>query len=161
MAKSHNHEEHLDSFYRSEGRHLLEKVVLLQALEKKFGVDVRETVKEERARLVQSQWERIADQASSILIMDLVDTLWEPLKQRGIVAYEVATNDEKKTCLKVTRCLFAQLVEELKIPKDWGYDLYCQDDEYMVKGFNEEMEFSRSTTLMEGYDCCNHCYRLV
>ncbi len=162
MAENHySREEQLDSFYRSERRHLLEKVVILQVLVKKFGMNVRETVKGERARLVQSQWKKIAEQTAGILIKDLIETLWEPLKQKGIVSYEVTSNDEKKICIKVTQCLFARLVEELNIPKDWGYDLYCQDDEYMVKGFNEEMVFSRSMTLMEGHDYCNHCYHLI
>ncbi|TFH07921.1 MAG: hypothetical protein E4H14_07485 [Candidatus Thorarchaeota archaeon] len=52
------------------------------------------------------------------------------------------------------------IIIRLKPSRDWGYSLYCVDDEYMVMGFNPKMEFTRSKTLMEGHDCCNHCYRL-
>lgn len=153
--------EGLETFYHSEKRHLREKVAIFHALEKKFGVGVRELVKEERAKSIRSQWSEIAKQTSGISIKDLIETLWDPLQQKGIVHYEVIETKETKTRLKVTSCLFARLVKELNIPRDWGYDLYCSDDEHMVRGFNQRMKFIRSKTLMEGHDCCDHCYQMT
>jgi len=154
-------EEWLESFYQSEKRHLMEKATILYALEKNFGVGVREIVREERAKSVHSQWIAIAKQTAGTSIKDLIETLWAPLQQKGILRYEVIETKEEKTCLKVTSCLFARLAEELNIPSDWGYDLYCSDDEHMVRGFNQRMKFSRSKTLMEGHDCCDHCYHMT
>jgi len=154
-------EEQLEDFYRSEKRHLREKVLLLCALEKRFGMDVRDIVREERAKSVETQWNAIAQQTASASIKDLIEILWEPMRQRGIVKYNIIESSDGMTCLKVTSCLFAKLVEELNIPIDWGCELYCCDDEQMVKGFNKRMKFSRSKTLMEGHDYCDHCYQMM
>jgi len=154
-------DEQLEDFYRSEKRHLREKVLLLRALEKRFGLDVREIVREERAKSVETQWIALAQQTANASIKDLIEILWEPMRQRGIVKYSVIESDCGMTCLKVTSCLFAELVDELNIPIEWGCELYCCDDEHMVKGFNKRMKFFRSKTLMEGHDCCDHCYQMT
>ena len=160
MKKRNYNEIKLENFYQSEKRHLREKVLLLQALEKEFGIGVRIITREERARSVRSKWEEVAKHAAGVSIKDLIETLWEPLQQKGIVQYKIISLEDERTCLEVKSCLFAKIVEELNIPNTWGYDLYCSDDEHIVKGFNQNIEFSRSKTLMENYDCCNHCYRM-
>jgi predicted ArsR family transcriptional regulator len=152
--------EELVLFYRSEKRHLQEKVLLLQALEKEFGPRVREIVLKERAETTRFQWVDIAKETHGISVKDMIETLWAPMLKRGLVTYDIEEATDGQTCLKVTSCIFARIVEELNIPRDWGFSLYCVDDEHMVKGFNPKMEFTRSKTLMEGHDCCNHCYRL-
>ncbi|MFW9789019.1 MAG: L-2-amino-thiazoline-4-carboxylic acid hydrolase, partial [Candidatus Thorarchaeota archaeon] len=35
---------------------------------------------------------------------------------------------------------------------------FCNEDEHIVAGFNPSIKFSRTKTLMEGHDCCDHCY---
>lgn len=150
----------LELFRRSEKRHLQEKVLLLQALEKEFGPRVREIVLKERAASTKSEWEDIAMETNDIQVKDMIETLWEPMLKRGFVKYDIEEIDDSRICLKVTSCLFAEIVVDLDIPRDWAFALYCVDDEHMVKGFTPAMEFTRSKTLMEGHDCCNHCYRL-
>ncbi len=82
------------------------------------------------------------------------------MRERGIVDFDKMREDERMTSLGVTKCVFAELVNELGISKEWGYDLFCSDDEHIANGFNPKIKFSRSKTLMEGYDCCDPCYKL-
>ncbi|MBN2228244.1 MAG: L-2-amino-thiazoline-4-carboxylic acid hydrolase [Candidatus Thorarchaeota archaeon] len=156
-----NIDEQLEAFTRSEKRHLKEKFLLLRAMETEFGERVREIIRMERSQSVRSQWEYIGTQVESNSIESLIEILWTPMRQRRIVEYEYGKTKDNGICIKVTRCLFAELVNDLEIPSEWGYDLYCSDDEHMVRGFNSKMEFSRSKTLMQGHECCNHCYRMI
>ena len=68
-------------------------------------------------------------------------------------------NSENEVQMNVTRCIFAEIAQELGI-EEWGFRLYCKDDPHMVEGYNPKMEFKRTKTLMEGDDCCDHWYRL-
>ena len=61
--------------------------------------------------------------------------------------------------MKITRCPFADMAIALG-EEDWGFEFYCMSDYGMVEGFNPEIEFSRSKTLMEGHDCCDHFYKM-
>lgn len=150
----------LEGFIRSERRHLFEKVCLLSAIERRFGYEIRETIRETKANMVLSQWMKVGDELRDRAIRDLMQILWEPMRERGIVDFDKICEDERIISLRVTKCIFAELVIELGISKEWGYDLYCSDDEHIVNGFNPKIKFSRSKTLMEGHDCCNHCYQI-
>ena len=150
----------LEGFIRSEKRHLFEKVCLLNAIEQRFGPEVRESVRETKVNMVLSQWRAIGEEFEERTIHRLMQILWEPMRKRGIVDYDISSEDERRTSLRVTKCVFAELVVNLDISREWGYDLYCCDDEHIVNGFNPEINFSRSKTLMEGNNYCDHCYQL-
>ena len=81
--------------------------------------------------------------------------MWKWVLDEGI-EYEVQDTDEGSQ-FKVTRCPLAEMARELGAA-DWGYICFCADDPPMVAGFNPNMGFRRTKTLMHGDDCCDHFY---
>jgi hypothetical protein len=65
----------------------------------------------------------------------------------------------KEVRFRVTRCLHARAAHELGMAELF-YHLVCVTDPSAIKGFNPGIGFERSTTLMEGADCCDHSYIL-
>ena len=57
--------------------------------------------------------------------------------------------------LKVTECLWAKTFREMGAA-DIGYLLLCHTDYADCQGFNPKITLTRSKTLMQGDDCCNH-----
>ena len=47
------------------------------------------------------------------------------------------------------------------IAADTGYAALCHGDEAWVISFNPKIEFTSTKILMEGHDCCYHCYKLI
>ncbi|MFZ1947881.1 MAG: L-2-amino-thiazoline-4-carboxylic acid hydrolase [bacterium] len=57
--------------------------------------------------------------------------------------------------IKVTECLWAKTFRDLAAG-ELGYLLICHPDYAYCEGFNPRIAMSRSMTLMEGDNCCNH-----
>ena len=58
----------------------------------------------------------------------------------------------------ITRCSYCDMYERIGM-KDLGYALSCIRDDYFYAGFNPDMEFSHTKTLMKGDDCCNCVFK--
>ena len=43
---------------------------------------------------------------------------------------------------------------------DWGFEFFCKMDPPIIEGFNPNIQFRRTKTLMEGDECCNHYYTM-
>ncbi len=129
----------------------------LEALEKAFGEEATKIAIDARARLNERNWQAIAKHVGNDGIDGIIDTLWAWVKEEG---FEFTVERGDKTArMKVTRCPLAEMARELGMEK-WGYACYCADDPSIVKGFNPRMRFSRTKTLMEGADSCDHRYEL-
>lgn len=57
----------------------------------------------------------------------------------------------------VTRCRYAEMYRALGIP-ELGETLSCSRDAALIEGFNPEVEFTRSQTIMQGAACCDFRY---
>lgn len=81
--------------------------------------------------------------------------LWGPLRQEG---FEFTCTQNEQGCqLKVTRCPVAEIAKAHKLEK-WGYIFHCLGDESIAEGYNSEIGFVRTKTIMEGEQYCDHCY---
>ncbi len=88
-------------------------------------------------------------------IQGLINFLWEPLRQEG---FEFTHDWNESGCqMKVTRCPIAEIAKALKEEK-WGFIFYCWSDEAICEGYNPEIRFRRTKTLMEGDEYCDHFY---
>jgi hypothetical protein len=56
---------------------------------------------------------------------------------------------------KITECLLAKTFREANA-SDIGYATLCYSDYGFAAGFNPKIRFTRTKTLMQGHDCCNH-----
>lgn len=84
-----------------------------------------------------------------------MDFLWEPLRQEG---FEFTYDQNERGCqLKVTRCPVAEIAQAHQLEK-WGFIFHCMGDESICEGYNPEIALTRTKTLMEGDEYCNHLY---
>jgi predicted ArsR family transcriptional regulator len=128
---------------------------ILDWLEADLGDEVAESIDRMVARDMHVEWSQLAEKEGSNTIDDLVRLLWEPMQEMG-VAYTVEKTDEGvQMC--VTQCPFADFARQTDNAK-WAYRLYCASDPHIVAGFNPQIGFRRTKTLVEGGDCCDHFY---
>lgn len=83
----------------------------------------------------------------------VVDT-W---RQADALTLDVLRRDEEALEFNVTRCRFAEMYLRLGLEK-LGPLLSCNRDAAMIEGFNPEVEFKRTQTLMEGASHCDFRY---
>ena len=76
----------------------------------------------------------------------------------GSLNLQVIGESDKHLDFNVTRCAYAEFYQALGLA-DFGYRIHCNRDHAMVAGFNENIELSRSQTLMQGAPCCDFRYR--
>lgn len=72
---------------------------------------------------------------------------------------DVIRQDSTALEFNVTRCQFAEMYRRLGLER-LGPILSCSRDAAMIDGFNHDIEFERTQTLMEGASHCDFRYRL-
>jgi hypothetical protein len=87
----------------------------------------------------------------------MIDILWDQVGPDLDFTIEEQTPDHMKMC--VTRCMWADEFCKLDAA-DIGYAFYCASDYGYCQGLNPAITFSRTKTLMQGDDCCDHTYDL-
>lgn len=89
--------------------------------------------------------------------LEEIQHLMEPFQASGALEMEFSSgNDFLK--MNVTHCEYANMYNRLGI-KELGYSLSCQRDYYLFKGYNPQIEFRRTQTIMQGCPICDfHFY---
>lgn len=77
----------------------------------------------------------------------------------GALELKVLRDDGEVFEFNVTRCQFAEMYHRLGL-SDLGPILSCGRDGEMIEGFNPEIEFSRTQTIMHGAGYCNFRYEM-
>jgi len=131
---------------------------LLGELTDEYGDAAGEAVKRYLALNLRVDWaevgEREAHEGSEI--DDFIRVLWEPLPAQGF-EYTVERDADGTATFCVTKCPIFELAERLGM-HEWLYRLSCYTDYHSAPAFSDRIEFSRTKTLMEGHDCCDHRY---
>jgi predicted ArsR family transcriptional regulator len=99
-------------------------------------------------------WEEAARENENTLA-NFIKLLWEPLLQAGFAYTYQQEGNVTRFC--VTQCPIYELARQTGGEK-WLYHLACLTDESSVTGFNPEIQFSRTRTLMQGCPDCDHTY---
>ena len=133
-----------------------EKAKLLDALTKQFGPEIKEAAIKFVIQDSKEFWAKVAEKEGSNDIPALIRTLWESAEGLFDFTYEEKDGGVQ---MHVTRCPFADIGKKLG-GEEWGFALYCMSDYGIVEGFNPEIDFKRTKTLMEGHDCCDHFYKM-
>ncbi len=81
----------------------------------------------------------------------------ERWKAGGALELAVIRDDADAFHFDVTRCQYSEMYHRLGLA-GLGPILSCSRDAAMVEGFNPDLEFSRTQTLMEGMSHCNFRY---
>jgi hypothetical protein len=72
---------------------------------------------------------------------------------------EVVEQNPTRYAFNVTRCRYAEMYRKLGI-SDLGVLLSCGRDSALIEGFNPQIEFTRTKTIMEGAPFCDFCYEM-
>jgi len=76
---------------------------------------------------------------------------------KNTLSMEIVEKTDKVLEIKITECLWANTIRELKEPDavDIGYALVCYPEIATTEAFNPKLKVIRTKTLMQGHDCCN------
>ena len=129
-----------------EGRML---IPFIQALRGKFGEAVASEVVDEIIRKLAAEdgasWAATYGRTTASM-RRVAEELWEG---GGGMDVQVIGESEDHLDFNVTRCGYAAFYKELGLA-DLGVRVHCNRDHAMVAGFNNELELSRSQTIMAG-----------
>ncbi len=132
-------------------------VELLKGLTAEHGDRAGKTVERFLELNIRRDWAEIGktEAHAGTEIEDFIRVLWDPLKAQG---FEYTIQREGGSAeFRVTRCPVQALAEKTGM-HEWFYHLACATDHYTTPAFSPKIRFSRTKTLMQGHDCCNHRY---
>ncbi len=76
----------------------------------------------------------------------------------GAIEIKMIKETDRELFFDVTYCGYAQIYEKMGI-KDMGSTLSCIRDFSFLKGFNPQIELSRTQTIMEGAKYCDFRFK--
>lgn len=71
--------------------------------------------------------------------------------------YKIVEETDNKLKFKITECLWAKGFKDLNEP-ELGYCASCHADFVIAKTYHPKIKLTRTKTLMQGDDYCNHTY---
>ena len=131
---------------------------LIEALGQEFGrARVIEIVREVIIRIAQEQGAALAESMGSDGLPAFADStrFWT---QDNALEIEVLQQSEEAYDFNVTRCRYAELYRALGVP-ELGAVFSCNRDAALIEGFNPDVEFTRTQTIMGGAPFCDFRYR--
>jgi predicted ArsR family transcriptional regulator len=148
-----------ERLFQKEQLLLSSRAGLVMAVIDHFGEEAEEVIKDflnNRTR----KWAANAAEADRRAnkkndIQGLINFLWEPIRQEGFeFTYE---QTEQGYQMHVTKCPIAEIAKALNLEK-WGFIFHCMGDAAICEDYNPKIRFTRTKTLMEGDEYCDHCY---
>lgn len=130
-------------------------VRLLRAMEKRFGREAREVVKEMSENL--SPKPRADAGEPEADLQDFCNRLDKACV--GSHTWERVEDRPDRIAYHYTRCMWAEIYGELGEPS-LGY-VICAGDDPAVRSFNPRLAFERTQVLMNGDAKCDHVFRLT
>ena len=90
------------------------------------------------------------DFASFVASMEKPDRLW-----RHTLTLDVVERTERALEIEVTECLWSKTFRDAGA-SDIGYAAFCHPDFAVCQAYNPRIRMTRTKTLMQGDDFCNH-----
>jgi predicted ArsR family transcriptional regulator len=130
---------------------------VIDALGKEFGRErVIEIVAEVVRSVARDQGRAMAASRGDRSLTGFAATL-EPWTRDEAMRIEVRAQDADTLAFDVTRCRFAEMYRALGIP-ELGAVLSCNRDAALIEGFADDVQLTRTRTIMEGAACCDFRY---
>jgi len=76
----------------------------------------------------------------------------------GALDVHVLGETDDRLDFNVTRCGYAEFYKQLGLV-ELGYRIHCSRDHAAVAGVSDQLELSRSQTIMQGAACCDFRFR--
>ena len=128
---------------------------LLKIMAERFGEVAYQVFVKERGKEIIDHMRRRAEDLGDNSIEAFIKDQWDVLPDQGYVF----TMDKTETgfLMNVSKCPLYDLAKRQRITEQMFY-MCCEGDRFAPEGFNSEIGFKRTKTLMQGDDCCNHFY---
>lgn len=136
-------------------REMYQRAVLFRRLAAELGDRVLEIVEETTIEQTKGLLQRA--ELPKRDLATIMEILWNQMGDTAEFTIEEERPDLLR--LRVTRCLFADEMRKLNAA-DSGFAFYCAYDYGFCQGLNPAIKFTRTKTLMQGDDCCDHTYEL-
>jgi len=133
---------------------------LLDALGERFGRDeVLAVARDVIVALATRQGAELSAHAGGCSLQHFEGTL-DRWKADDALEISVRESTNERFAFDVTRCRYAEMYRELGIP-ELGAILSCNRDAALIDGFNPDVAFTRTQTIMGGASHCNFVYTLT
>lgn len=116
---------------------------------------IRDAIVEE----AQAAGHRFAERESGTADLTTFVSVTELWKREDALTMDVREASATDLAFDVTRCRYAEMYREMGLAEIGGI-LSCVRDAEFIKGYNPEITFSRTQTLMEGASHCNFVYSM-
>lgn len=99
-----------------------------------------------------------AEKMGSNSLQDLAEII-KTWSGGGLLEEKILEQTETTYFFNVTRCRYAEAYESIGL-KEFGYCLSCCRDQPFIQGFNPDIQFKRTQTIMEGASFCDFRFSL-
>jgi predicted ArsR family transcriptional regulator len=132
---------------------------LLQSLGERFGhEEVLAVAREVIIRVAREQGSQLAQAMGDDSLSQLAASL-EAWQKDDAMQMELLALNEHEFSFNVTRCRYAELYSALGL-EELGATLSCNRDAALIEGFNQNLQLTRTQTIMQGAPFCDFRYAL-
>jgi len=128
---------------------------MLKIMAEQFGEVAYQIFVKARGKEIIKHMSERAEELGDNSIEAFIKDQWGPLTAQGY-KYKIKKK-ETGFLMNVTRCPLYNLAKRQGITEQMFF-MCCEGDQFAPEGFNPDIGFKRSKTLMQGDDCCNHFY---
>jgi predicted ArsR family transcriptional regulator len=128
---------------------------VLKMLKKHYGEEVYHVLMKELGERARLRYSKIAEESGDISIETFIKHQWESLPVQDF-EYTIEETESGYQII-CTKCAPAEMAKLNDITELMFYAC-CGTDPFNVEGFNPNIGFKRTKTLMQGDDCCDHFY---
>jgi len=140
-----------------------DKIELIKELMNIYGKGVLDVAYQLDQKRTLREWKSLGERQSAITIEAIVDLLWNNFCQQDGLEF-TGQRSENKMQMHCTYCPWVEVAKAAG-STEIGFQLICHSDYAIVEGFNQAarqnerpIQFTRTRTLMQGNECCDHCY---
>lgn len=127
---------------------------VIKAFGEQIGLDAaKAVVQKTRENMSRNYGRSCAEEKGSNSLADLAEVVSSWAKG-GALEKEVIELTDTRYIFNVTRCQYAEKYRKLGV-EQFGHCLSCCRDEPFAQGFNPDIRFERSKTIMEGAVYCD------
>ncbi len=129
--------------------------LLLNEWEREFGAEYNQIAEELVAEHTRAAFSKFSSEKGLSSLNDLIRILWEQWTDGEFTIERTETTVQ----IYCTKCPIADTYRSIH-QEQYGLIFHCNEDPFIVEGYNPKIKFKRTKTLMNGDEYCDHFYSL-
>ena len=134
-------------------------VPVIQALRKELGEEKADALVSEALAGVSRKQAAVLAQSLEGSPIDKIETALPLFSADGALEVEPRTRTDTEIAFDIKGCRYAEYFRKQGL-EEFGFLISCARDRASAEGLSPDLEFERSTTIMQGADRCDFRYRL-